>query len=93
MASPARYSGNKEHHHNHRENWGTPLVGHFSKHIIKISDRCTVFNFLVHPVLMLILVALLLTILNLWMWWKIWTVAQQVHVLWTANEVLQKNLQ
>lgn len=44
MASPARYSGNKKHHHNHRENRGTPLVGHFSKHIIKISDRCTVFQ-------------------------------------------------
>lgn len=44
MASPARYSGSKKHHHNHRENRGTPPVGHFSKHIIKISNRCTVFQ-------------------------------------------------
>lgn len=60
---------------------------------LKSPTAAQFFNFLVHAVLMLILVALLLTLLNIWMWWKIQTVAQQVQVLWTANEVLQKNLQ
>ncbi|XP_014815729.1 PREDICTED: uncharacterized protein LOC106898796 [Calidris pugnax] len=51
------------------------------------------FNFLLHPVLVLIFVVLLLTLLNIWLWWKVRTVAQQVHVLWAVNKIMQKNLQ
>lgn len=46
------------------------------------------FNILVHPVLVLLLTKALLTIVNLWRWWKVRAVAQQVCILWTV----QKNL-
>ncbi|XP_014812312.1 PREDICTED: uncharacterized protein LOC106896683 isoform X2 [Calidris pugnax] len=60
---------------------------------LKSPTAAQFFNFLLHPVLVLIFVVLLLTLLNIWLWWKVRTVAQQVHVLWAVNKIMQKNLQ
>lgn len=52
----------------------------------KSPTATQLFNILAHPVLVLLLTTALLTIVNLWMWWKVCMVAQQVCIPWTVQK-------